>query len=117
MHCRTPEGPHLCLWLAVCEHMPAGFDASTAGTALTECCGHRFKLGRVLWELGGSYREDPDQAQTQFESASMEECDSQVGALSDGPQASLHFTVCWGWLMLGACCGLSHRPSCRRAGL
>lgn len=55
--------------------------ASSAGAVLTLCCGCRFKLGRVLWELGGTYREDPDQAQTQFESASMEECDSQVHML------------------------------------
>ena len=45
-----------------------------------EVAEHRYKLGRVLWELGGPSREDPTQAQAQFETASMEECDSQVGA-------------------------------------
>lgn len=55
-------------WMEACDACPL----------LTMRCACRYKLGRVLWELGGSAREDPDQAQTQFESASMEECDSQV---------------------------------------
>lgn len=40
---------------------------------------HHYKLGRVLWDIGGEARENPDQARSHFEAASMEECDSQVG--------------------------------------
>ena len=43
-----------------------------------EVAEHHYKLGRVLWDIGGPARTDPTQARAHFEAASMEECDSQV---------------------------------------
>ncbi len=43
-----------------------------------ELAEHHYKLGRILWTMGGALREDPHQARAHFEAASKEECDSQV---------------------------------------
>ena len=44
----------------------------------SELAEHHFKLGRILWTMGGQMRENPAQARSHFESASMEESDIQV---------------------------------------
>lgn len=43
-----------------------------------ELAEHHYKLGRILWTMGGSMRDDPTAARAHFEAASKEECDSQV---------------------------------------
>ena len=43
-----------------------------------ELAEHHYKLGRILWTMGGNLRDDPNQARAHFEAASKEECDSQV---------------------------------------
>ena len=45
-----------------------------------ELAEHHYKLGRILWTMGGNMRDDPTMARAHFEAASKEECDSQVGA-------------------------------------
>ena len=47
----------------------------------SELAEHHFKLGRILWTMGGAMREGPAQARAHFESASMEESDIQVRLL------------------------------------
>lgn len=44
----------------------------------SEMADHHYKLGRILWTMGGNCREDPHQARKHFEAASLEESDSQV---------------------------------------
>ena len=57
--------------------------ASKEGCGVTESelAEHHFKLGRILWTMGGNMREGPAQARAHFESASMEESDIQVRLL------------------------------------
>ncbi len=57
-------------------------EASREGCAVTEAelAEHHYKLGRILWTMGGNMRDDPTMARAHFEAASKEECDSQVGA-------------------------------------
>ena len=43
-----------------------------------EIAEHHYKLGRILWTMGGSLRDEPTQARAHFEAASREECDSQA---------------------------------------
>jgi hypothetical protein len=43
-----------------------------------EIAEHHYKLGRILWEMGGKYRKDPTQARRHLEAASLEESDFQV---------------------------------------
>ena len=43
-----------------------------------ELAEHHYKLGRILWTMGGNMRDDPTMARAHFEAASKEECDSQV---------------------------------------
>ncbi len=50
-----------------------------------EIAEHHYKLGRILWEMGGKYRNDPTQARKHLEAASLEESDSQVGHLQCVP--------------------------------
>ena len=54
--------------------------ASKDGCGVTdsELAEHHFKLGRILWTMGGAMRESPAQAREHFEAASMEESDVQV---------------------------------------
>jgi hypothetical protein len=47
----------------------------------SEIAEHHYKLGRILWTMGGSLRDNPNQARAHFEAASREECDSQVRLL------------------------------------
>lgn len=55
-------------------------EASREGCAVTEAelAEHHYKLGRILWTMGGNMRDDPTMARAHFEAASKEECDSQV---------------------------------------
>ena len=55
-------------------------EASREGCAVTEAelAEHHYKLGRILWTMGGAMRDDPTMARAHFEAASKEECDSQV---------------------------------------
>eukprot|EP00884_Botryococcus_braunii_P003748 jgi/Botrbrau1/13374/Bobra.0194s0006.2 len=46
----------------------------------SELADHHYKLGRILWTMGGNCREDPHQARKHFEAASVEESDSQAAA-------------------------------------
>ena len=59
-------------------------EASREGCAVTEAelAEHHYKLGRILWTMGGAMRDDPTMARAHFEAASKEECDSQVLRLS-----------------------------------
>ena len=58
-------------------------EASREGCAVTEAelAEHHYKLGRILWTMGGNMRDDPTMARGHFEAASKEECDSQVSSL------------------------------------
>lgn len=55
-------------------------EAQREGCSVTESelADHHYKLGRILWTMGGNLRDDPNQARAHFEAASKEECDSQV---------------------------------------
>lgn len=57
--------------------------AEREGCSVTdsEIADHHFRLGRVLWDMGGSARTDPRQARAHFEAASLEDNDCQVQAL------------------------------------
>ncbi|CAK0785762.1 hypothetical protein CVIRNUC_008973 [Coccomyxa viridis] len=57
-------------------------EASREGCAVTEAelAEHHYKLGRILWTMGGNMRDDPTMARGHFEAASKEECDSQADA-------------------------------------
>ena len=59
-------------------------EASREGCAVTEAelAEHHYKLGRILWTMGGNMRDDPTMARSHFEAASKEECDSQVSLLA-----------------------------------
>ena len=59
-------------------------EASREGCAVTEAelAEHHYKLGRILWTMGGNMRDDPTMARGHFEAASKEECDSQVPLLT-----------------------------------
>ena len=54
--------------------------AVASGCTVTEgeIAEHHYKLGRILWTMGGAMRDDPAQARAHFEAASLEDCDSQV---------------------------------------
>ena len=55
-----------------------------------EIAEHHYKLGRILWTMGGNLRDNPTQARAHFEAASREECDSQARApLVTGVPATL----------------------------
>lgn len=71
-------------------------EASREGCAVTEAelAEHHYKLGRILWTMGGAMRDDPTMARAHFEAASKEECDSQV--LRSSPLV-LH----WWWKPMG----------------
>ena len=64
-------------------------EASREGCAVTEAelAEHHYKLGRILWTMGGNMRDDPTMARGHFEAASKEECDSQVSTLPCSMQA------------------------------
>ncbi len=49
-----------------------------------ELAEHHYKLGRILWTMGGNMRDDPTMARAHFEAASKEECDSQVSPVLCG---------------------------------
>ena len=55
---------------------------ATKGCAVTdsEIAEHHYKLGRVMWIMGGNLRSSPKYARRHFEAASMEENDWQVGS-------------------------------------
>ena len=55
-------------------------EAEKEGCSVTdsEIGEHHYKLGRILWTMGGKAREDPKQARAHFEAASLEENDCQV---------------------------------------
>lgn len=55
-------------------------EAQREGCSVTEgeLAEHHYKLGRILWTMGGALRDSPTQARAHFEAASKEECDSQV---------------------------------------
>ena len=57
-------------------------EAQREGCSVTEgeLAEHHYKLGRILWTMGGALRDSPTQARAHFEAASKEECDSQVHA-------------------------------------
>lgn len=56
-------------------------EAQREGCSVTESelAEHHYKLGRILWTMGGALRDDPTNARAHFEAASKEDCDSQVG--------------------------------------
>ena len=63
------------------QHMEKALgEAEKEGCNVTdgEIAGHHYKLGRILWEMGGKYRKDPSQARKHLEMASLEESDFQV---------------------------------------
>ena len=71
----------MCLEQTAKHHLEKALQvAQKEGCGVTECevADHHYKLGRVLWALGGSDKEDPTKARGHFQTASMEECDSQV---------------------------------------
>ena len=55
-------------------------EAQKEGCRVTdsEIAEHHYRLGRILWEMGGKYKKDPQQARAHLEAASIEESDSQV---------------------------------------
>ncbi len=59
---------------------------ATKGCAVTdsEIAEHHYKLGRVMWIMGGNLRSSPKYARRHFEAASMEENDWQVRARLPG---------------------------------
>ena len=56
--------------------------ASEAGCAVTdsEIAEHQYRLGRILWTMGGAERADPGRARAAFEAASLDESDVQAAA-------------------------------------
>lgn len=65
------------------QHMEKALEeAQKDGCNVTdeEIAEHHYKLGRILWEMGGKYRKDPTQARRHLEAASLEESDFQVSA-------------------------------------
>ena len=56
--------------------------ARRAGCAVTdsEIAEHEYRLGRILWTMGGAERDDPGAARARFEAASVEEGDCQAAA-------------------------------------
>lgn len=56
-------------------------EAQKEGCRVTdsETAEHHYKLGRILWAMGGKNKSDPEKARDHFEAASLEESDSQVG--------------------------------------
>ena len=48
------------------------------GVTDSEIADHHYKLGRILWTMGGEARDSPATARAHFEAAAMEENDSQV---------------------------------------
>lgn len=63
------------------DHMAKALaEAQKEGCRVTdsEIAEHNYKLGRILWEMGGKYRNEPQQARAHLEAASLEESDSQV---------------------------------------
>ncbi len=69
-------------------------EASREGCAVTEAelAEHHYKLGRILWTMGGNMRDDPTMARAHFEAASKEECDSQVRVERHHANACLQYT-------------------------
>ena len=64
-----------------CTHLQKALDvAQREGCMVTdsEIADHHYKLGRILWTMGGHARDDPGQARKHFEAAAIEENDSQV---------------------------------------
>ncbi|BDA46664.1 probable tetratricopeptide repeat protein 37 at C-terminar half [Coccomyxa sp. Obi] len=57
-------------------------EAQREGCSVTESelAEHHYKLGRILWTMGGALRDDPTKARSHFEAASKEDCDSQAAA-------------------------------------
>ena len=55
-------------------------EAQKEGCRVTdsEIAEHHYKLGRILWAMGGKNKSDPQKARASFEAASLEENDSQV---------------------------------------
>ncbi|KAK9918866.1 hypothetical protein WJX75_007651 [Coccomyxa subellipsoidea] len=55
-------------------------EAQREGCSVTEgeLAEHHYKLGRILWTMGGALRDSPTEARAHFEAASKEECDSQA---------------------------------------
>lgn len=55
-------------------------EAEKEGCGVTEAelADHKYKMGRVLWAIGGTYRSDPKQCRSFLEEASEEENDSKV---------------------------------------
>ncbi len=68
-------------------------EAQKEGCRVTdsEIAEHQYKLGKILWAMGGKYRKDPQQARARFEAASVEESDYQVCDIWTFP-CSLHWT-------------------------
>lgn len=65
------------------QHMEKALaEAQKEGCNVTdgEIAEHHYKLGRILWEMGGKYRKDPTMARKHLEAASLEESDYQVSA-------------------------------------
>jgi len=56
--------------------------AAEAGCAVTdsEIAEHQYRLGRILWCMGGAERADPGRARAAFEAASLDESDVQAAA-------------------------------------
>ncbi len=63
-------------------------EAQREGCSVTESelAEHHYKLGRILWTMGGALRDDPTKARAHFEAASKEDCDSQVRFLRPSRQ-------------------------------
>ena len=55
-------------------------EAQKEGCRVTdsEIAEHHYKLGIILWAMGGKYKKEPQQARAHFEAASVEESDLQV---------------------------------------
>lgn len=55
-------------------------EAQKEGCRVTdsEVAEHHYRLGRVLWSVGGKFQTDPNKAMASLEAASLEENDSQV---------------------------------------
>ncbi len=56
------------------------------GVTDSEIADHHYKLGRILWTMGGDARDSPANARAHFEAAAMEENDSQVDLPSSRSQ-------------------------------
>ena len=55
-------------------------EASKEGCGVTESevAEHHYKLGRILWDLGGYHKTNPKKCRFHLEQASLEESDSQA---------------------------------------